>query len=205
MITELFVFMEGATETTGKKQLISEIVIKLNKIFVATKKKNPDDSPRQPPFKRDEKINNLIAGYAALEHGRNFTALLPQIKLDAMLNNPETAKMVEAYGQAYQTERKMFRTYYKKTIKPEQDIVITVDQSTTKQCIQIQKTADMKSIMVDAGTLGSGKENRIRVAKGEEVIVEFPVAVNEVKMSGRTSRTEDDVSKEDFGALEGIE
>lgn len=101
MITELFVFMEGATETTGKRQLMSEIIIKLNKIFVATKKKNPDDSPRQPPFKRDEKINNLIAGYAALEHGRSFTALLPQIKLDAMLHNQESAKMVEAFGQFY--------------------------------------------------------------------------------------------------------
>lgn len=102
----------------------------------------------------------------------------------------------------------MFCTYFKKTFKPEQDIVITVEQSTTKKCIQIQKTADMKSIMVDAASLGSGKENRIRVDKGEEVTIEFPVSVNEVKMSGQTSIrncSEDAIKKEDFEPLEGID
>ena len=44
MLIELFKFMESSTENTDKKRLISEIIIKLDKIFHATKKKNPENS-----------------------------------------------------------------------------------------------------------------------------------------------------------------
>ena len=45
MIVQLFNFMEQNEENTNKKKLINEIIIKLNKIYNFTKKRNPDNSP----------------------------------------------------------------------------------------------------------------------------------------------------------------
>jgi hypothetical protein len=102
----------------------------------------------------------------------------------------------------------MFGTYFKKQFTPDRDIVITVDQMTSRKAIQVQRIADMKSIMVDAGTFSQGKENSMRIAAGEEVSVDFPVAVNEVKMSGRLNVrncSDDNINFEDYAPLPGVE
>ena len=56
MIVELFTYMEANSEDTPKKKLINEVIIKLNKIFVKTKKVNPENSPLNTPFKQTEAI-----------------------------------------------------------------------------------------------------------------------------------------------------
>ena len=76
MLIELFKFMESSTENTDKKRLISEIIIKLDKIFLATKKKNPENSVEKPPYNRTKAVNEMLFGYASLEHGRKFTTLM---------------------------------------------------------------------------------------------------------------------------------
>jgi len=45
MITGLFGFMQQSSDKSSKKKLITEIIIKLNKIFMAARLKNPDNSP----------------------------------------------------------------------------------------------------------------------------------------------------------------
>ena len=64
----------------------------------------------------------------------------------------------------------------------------------------------MKSIIVDATTFAQGKQNSMKIDANEEVTIEFPVAINEVKMSGRMMvRNGDDVRHEDFKMIEGTE
>ena len=98
MIVELFGFMEQNEENTNKKKLINEIIIKLNKIYVKTKKVNPDNSPTETPFKKTEKIQTMLDGYSALEHGRKFTSMMPKIKLLSLLNHPQHVSKVSQYG-----------------------------------------------------------------------------------------------------------
>ena len=70
----------------------------------------------------------------------------------------------------------------------------------------MQKTSDMKSIIVDATTFAQGKPNSMKIDANEEVTIEFPVAINEVKMSGRMMvRNADDVRHENFLPIEGTE
>jgi hypothetical protein len=56
MIVELFKFMEQNDENTNKKKLINEIIIKMNKIFISAKKRNPEQAVLETPFKKTEKI-----------------------------------------------------------------------------------------------------------------------------------------------------
>ena len=105
MIVELFGFMEQNEENTNKKKLINEIIIKLNKIYIKTKKVNPDNSPTETPFKKTEKIQTMLDGYSALEHGRKFTSMMPKIKLLSLLNHPQHVSKVSQYGQTYKTQR----------------------------------------------------------------------------------------------------
>jgi hypothetical protein len=131
MIMELFKFMDQNEENTNKKKLFNEIIIKLNKIFNSTKKRNPENSPQETPFKRTDKTQTMLDGYNALEHGRKFSSMMPRIKLLTLLNSPYQSQ-VSQYGQVFQTERKMFKTFYKKTLTPTQPILISIDQMTTK-------------------------------------------------------------------------
>ena len=41
--------------------------------------------------------------------------------------------------------------------------------------------------MVDAQTFSAGKETSMKVSQGEEITIEFPVSVNEVKMAGKVN------------------
>lgn len=105
MLIELFKFMESSTENTDKKRLISEIIIKLDKIFNATKKKNPENSVETPPYKRTKAVEEMLFGYASLEHGRNFTTLMSKIKLAALLKDPRYSDLVKQYGTTYTTDK----------------------------------------------------------------------------------------------------
>ena len=132
--------------------------------------------------------------------------MLPRIKLLSLLTSPVHNSKVSQYGEVFQTNRKMFKTFFKKTFTPDKDIEITINQTSSKSAIMVQKNSDMKSIIVDAGTFAQGKPNSIKVAANEEVTIEFPVAINEVKMSGRMMvRGGDDYRKEDYGLIEGTE
>ena len=80
----------------------------------------------------------------------------------------------------------MFKTIFKKTFTAKQDIQITVNQTSFKSAIMIQKTGgDKKTIVVDADSFANGADNSIKIATDEEVTIKFPVAINEVKMSGK--------------------
>ena len=128
MLIELFKFMEASTENTDRKRLISEIIIKLDKIFHATKKKNPENCADEPPYKRTPAIDDMLFGYASLEHGRKFTSLMSRIKLAALLKDPRYSDRVKEYGTCYTTDKQMFRTYFKKTFTPsEYDVIVSVD------------------------------------------------------------------------------
>jgi hypothetical protein len=136
MLIELFKFMELSTENTDRKRLISEIIIKLDKIFHATKKKNPENSVDSPPYKRTTAVDEMLFGYASLEHGRKFTSLMSKIKLSALLKDPRYSDRVSQFGTSYSTDKQMFQTYFKKTFTPtEYDVEVSVDQSTTKKAI----------------------------------------------------------------------
>ena len=135
MIIELFKFMESNNEKTPKKKLINEIIIKLNKIFLATKKKNPENSPGETPFKNTEQVQSMLHGYNALEHGKKFTNMMPRIKLLSLLNHPEHSALASDFGESYQTERKMFKTFFKKTYTPTQAKTISIDSISTKSAI----------------------------------------------------------------------
>ena len=64
----------------------------------------------------------------------------------------------------------------------------------------------MKSIIVDANTFAQGKPNSMKIEANEEVTIEFPVAINEVKMSGRMMvRNGDDVRHEDYAHIDGTQ
>jgi hypothetical protein len=41
--------------------------------------------------------------------------------------------------------------------------------------------------MVDAQTFSAGKETSMKINQGEEITIEFPVSVNEVKMAGKVN------------------
>jgi len=94
MIVELFKFMEQNDENTNKKKLINEIIIKLNKIFNFTKKRNPDYSPAETPFKMTDQIQGMLDSYSSLEHGRKFSSMMPKIKLLSLLSNPKHSSLV---------------------------------------------------------------------------------------------------------------
>jgi len=149
----------------------------------------------------------MVDGYVALEHGRNFSSMLPKIKLLSLLTSPVHNSKVSQYGQIYQTERKMFKTIFKKTFTPKHDIEITVNQASTKSAMMIQKTGgDMKSICVDADTFTSGGANSIKIAADEEVTIKFPVAINEVKVSGKIyNRDGASYETPDYKIIEGTE
>ena len=84
--------------------------------------------------------------------------------------------------------------------------MVSVDATSTKSAICIQRTSDSKSIILDAGSFGKGKPNQLKIPAGEEVTIEFPVAINEVKMAGRLRiRNAEDVHFEDYEPLAGIE
>lgn len=53
------------------------------------------------------------------------------------------------------------------------DLIIKIDDSTSKDLVQI-KQGD-KMIMADSGSMTTGKSLQIRVAKGESATIEFPV------------------------------
>jgi len=156
MIIKLFEFLDenekNNEQNTNKKKLINEIIIKLNKIFNFTKKRNPDNSPQTTPFKKTEKVERMIDGYVALEHGKKFSSMLPKIKLLSMLTSPIHNSKVSQYGEVFQTNRKMFKTIFKKTFTPDRPIEITVNQTSTKSAINILNKGDNKSIIVDSGT-----------------------------------------------------
>ena len=62
--------------------------------------------------------------------------------------------------------------------------------------------------MVDSISFAGGKDTEIKIGQGEEMTIEFPVSVNEVKMSGRVNirnASEDNFKFEDYSSLEGIE
>jgi len=101
MIVRLFNFMEQSGENTNKKKLINEIIIKLNKIFLATKKKNPDNSPAETPFKKTDQIQTMLDGYSALEHGSKFTSMMPRIKLLSLLNHSDHCALAKQFGESY--------------------------------------------------------------------------------------------------------
>ena len=205
MLTELMRCWAGSTESTNKRQIINEVIIKLDKIFTATRKANPDNSPASPPFTKTEALGNMLAGYSALEHGRAFTGLVPRIKLQALLNS-QHSHLVAQYGRSYATERQMFHTYFQKTFTPDKDVVISVDAMSTKAAICIQRASDSRSIILDAASFGQGKPNQLRVPAGEEVTIEFPCAINEVKMGGRLRvRNAEDVYYEDYTDLPGAD
>jgi len=91
MIQKLFEFMEQSSDNTPKKKLMTEISFKLNKIFMAAHHKNPENSPKEQPFKRTDAVINMISAYQNLEHGRKFTSLMSRIKLLALLNGNHSA------------------------------------------------------------------------------------------------------------------
>ena len=77
---------------------------------------------------------------------------------------------------------------------------------TTKSAISIQNNSDKKAIIMDSKTFSEGKPNTLKVAANEEVTIEFPIAINDVKMSGKMMvRGGDDVLHEDYKPLPGIE
>jgi hypothetical protein len=207
MITGLFEFMQQSSDKSSKKKLITEILIKLNKIFLAARLKNPDNSPQETPYKRTDAVMNMIAAYQNLEHGRKFTSLMSRIKLLALLNGNHSA-LVSKYGQSYQTDRQMYNTSFKKTFICPSDMIISIEATTTKKAINIVKTADKSSIMIDVDGFKQGKNFSLRVNQGEEVVIEFPVGVNEVMMSGTMTirnATEDSFNRKEYANIEGIE
>jgi len=207
IIIDLFTFMEKSTENSSKKRLLTEIIIKINQIFLANHKKNPDNSPLKAPFDRTEGVINMISAYQNLEHGRKFTNMMARIKLLALLSDKHSM-LFRNFGLSYQTNRQMYNTFFKKTFTSQSDILISVDVITSKKAFSIVKTADKKSIMIDGDTFRLGRSNTLRVAQGEEVVIQFPVAVNEVKMAGKLqirNYTEDTITKADYEKIEGIE
>ena len=62
--------------------------------------------------------------------------------------------------------------------------------------------------MVDSISFAGGKDTSIKISQGEEMTIEFPVSVNEVKMSGKVNirnASQDNFVFEDYTGLEGIE
>lgn len=58
----------------------------------------------------------------------------------------------------------MFQTYFKKKFTPtEYDVIVSVDQITTRKAIQVQSVADKKSIMVDSISFSGGKDTQIKI------------------------------------------
>ena len=59
---------------------------------------------------------------------------------------------------------------------------------------------------MDSKSFSEGKPNTLKIAANEEVTIEFPIAINEVKMSGKMMvRNGDDVVHEDYAPLPGTE
>ncbi len=53
------------------------------------------------------------------------------------------------------------------------DLIIKIDDSTSKDLVQIKQGEKM--IMADSGSMATGNSLQIRVAKGESATIEFPV------------------------------
>ena len=63
MLTKLFEFMEIQEKETDKTRLMSEVVIKLEKIYSAAQTAAGVELPYSRPFKMTTKVNNMIKGY----------------------------------------------------------------------------------------------------------------------------------------------
>ena len=88
-------------------------------------------------------------------------------------------------GQSYRTDEKMFTTYFRKEDVAREDLVITVDRITTNKVIAIKNLGAKRTVTVDRAALRKGTPNFLRVNKGDQYEITFPVAPLEVFHAGR--------------------
>jgi len=60
MLTKMFEFMEVQDHETDKTRLMSEVLIKLERIYSKTEMADGGELPYSRPFKMTTKVNNMI-------------------------------------------------------------------------------------------------------------------------------------------------
>ena len=79
----------------------------------------------------------------------------------------------------------MYTTYFRKAGEAAEDLVITVDRITTNQVIAIKNLGAKRTVTVDRTALRKGTPNFLRVNRGDQYEITFPVAPLEVFHAGR--------------------
>ena len=184
MLKQLFLFMEQQTEDSDKKRLMSEVLTKLNQIFTSAEKKEQGSLAFERPWKMTVEVNNIIKGYQALLDGKDFTSKVAQIKLYELMDSIK-AEHVLQYGRQFKTHQKMFATTFKRVEKAEEDIEIVVSSLKTNKMIGIKNIDSGMALDIDVSSLQKGAKNSIIVAKDQTYEIQFPIAPNNVYMSGR--------------------
>ena len=105
------------------------------------------------------------------------------LKLKELLLSPVDAHKIAHVARNYRSDNKKFEVSFKKTVSAtEKDLVIKVDDYSSTDLIQIK--TEGQQLITDVGGFKSGRDLFVRVPKGQDAEIEFPVYPQVASMSG---------------------
>ena len=132
---------------SGKWKLIIEVIFRLNKLN--DKYGSKTASSNKLNLREKPHVMELINCYENIEHGRNFINVVAGIKMRNILymyQRKFAALDVQTkFGEAFFTNKKMYKTHFLSEIKKDADIRISVDCLTSLDSVKISSSSNVNA------------------------------------------------------------
>ena len=171
---------------------MAEVLIKLDKIYRTAEKSAPGQTLTfDRPFNLSPDVNNIIHGYEILQDGKEFKSKVAQMKLNLLMAS-QKASSVTQYGKLFSTNSKMYVTTFKRVAKADDNLEIIVTSLKTDKMIGLKNLTTGKALDLDYQLLMKGRKNSLVLKKDDEYEIQWPIAPNNVYMSGKLANRGND-------------